>query len=80
MKNLSIDIKSPCYDKSVTNADLDIHHDLNLWTADPKHPPLQGGLCLQDCPEGGGGFFCVPKWQNPAKIKKYKERLADYAL
>jgi hypothetical protein len=43
-----------------TNEGLPVHTDWNFWKRSEAYPELQGGICLADCPEGGGGFFCVP--------------------
>jgi len=54
------------------NDKLVLHTDLNLWDNDPLKPQFQGGLCLRDCPEGGGGFFCLPKFHKREIIDEYK--------
>ncbi|XP_055334184.1 uncharacterized protein LOC129585502 [Paramacrobiotus metropolitanus] len=76
-----ISLKAPCVDEQQaaqhadTNANLRLHTDLNFWHADPQQPVYQGGLCLQDCPVGGGGFFCVPGFHRPEVIEQYKQRV-----
>jgi len=72
-----ISIKPPCRDDSITNDGLDLHTDLNFWHSSPAQPQFQGGLCLADCPIGGGGFFCIPGFHKPERIAKYKQDWAD---
>lgn len=50
---------------------LDLHTDLNFWHADYTKPLYQGGLCLEDCPIGGGGFFCIPGFHRPERVREY---------
>jgi len=67
-----VSMKHPCRDPTITNDDLPLHTDLNYWVASPSCPQYQGGLCLSDCPIGGGGFFCIPKMHKPENIERYK--------
>ena len=43
-----------------TNEGLPVHTDWNFWKRSEAYPEIQGGICLADCPVGGGGFFCIP--------------------
>ena len=72
-----INLKAPCVTEEAcakqaeANANLELHTDNNYWHSDPNKPTYQGGLCLQDCPIGGGGFFCLPGFQRPERIQAY---------
>eukprot|EP01114_Cavostelium_apophysatum_P024422 TRINITY_DN9558_c0_g1_i1.p1 TRINITY_DN9558_c0_g1~~TRINITY_DN9558_c0_g1_i1.p1 ORF type:complete len:237 (+),score=35.53 TRINITY_DN9558_c0_g1_i1:452-1162(+) len=66
-------MKPPCRDGEENNKDLTLHTDLNLWDSDPSQPQFQGGLCLRDCPAGGGGFFCIPRFHKREVINNYKK-------
>jgi hypothetical protein len=37
-----------------------LHTDWNFWHSSEDFPEFQCGICLSDCPIGGGGFFCIP--------------------
>jgi len=52
-----------------------IHNDMNLWHLDKKM--YQGGLCLLDCPEGHGGFRCIPKFHKLENIRKYRKECLE---
>eukprot|EP01091_Cochliopodium_minus_P018659 TRINITY_DN762_c0_g1_i1.p1 TRINITY_DN762_c0_g1~~TRINITY_DN762_c0_g1_i1.p1 ORF type:complete len:328 (-),score=95.37 TRINITY_DN762_c0_g1_i1:49-957(-) len=66
-------MKPPCRDSSETNENKKLHTDLNYWFSTPEKAGYQGGLCLSDCPEGGGGFYCIPGFNKREKIEKYKK-------
>jgi ectoine hydroxylase-related dioxygenase (phytanoyl-CoA dioxygenase family) len=73
-----IGLKSPSKnpeEAKKTNADLPLHNDLNMWHSDPSFPYFQGGLCLKDCPEGGGGFFCIPKFHKRENFEAYMKKV-----
>ena len=44
--------------------DFRIHNDMNMW--DLKECKYQGGIALQDCPKGAGGFRCIPVCTTPS--------------
>jgi len=67
-----IGMKPPCRDPTASNDTLTMHTDLNYWYTRPELSQYQGGLCLADCPIGGGGFFCVPEFQKKEVIQQYK--------
>jgi len=67
-----VSMKHPCTDPKTTNKDLQLHTDLNYWTVAPNFIQYQGGLCLQDCPAGGGGFYCIPGFHKRENIDRYK--------
>ena len=46
---------------------------MNYWFNDPSKPQYQGGLCLSDCPKGGGGFYCIPFFHKKERIEEYKK-------
>jgi len=50
-----------------------LHTDLNYWYTPPDKAGYQGGLCLHDCPMGGGGFWCIPGFHKPEVIERYKK-------
>ena len=73
-----VNLKSPCtseaksQDLAQASANLELHTDMNYWHANLDSGPIfQGGLCLEDCPEGGGGFFCIPGFQRPERVRQY---------
>lgn len=72
-----INLKPPCLNeeeqirRNHANINLELHTDLNYWTSDANRPLYQGGLCLQDCPVGGGGFFCIPGFHRPERVQRY---------
>lgn len=74
-----INLKAPCLTPSASefqanhNANLVLHTDLNYWYSDPNKPIYQGGLCLHDCPIGGGGFFCLPGFHRPERVQRYMD-------
>jgi ectoine hydroxylase-related dioxygenase (phytanoyl-CoA dioxygenase family) len=76
-----MNLKSPCLAESksqaqaLENANLELHTDLNYWHADSNKPIYQGGLCLQDCPLGGGGFFCIPGFHRPERVLQYMQEV-----
>jgi len=52
--------------------DFAVHNDMNLWNLQETN--YQGGLSLNDCPIGGGGFRCIPGFHKLAKIREYREK------
>jgi hypothetical protein len=72
-----LNLKAPCLSEEVAqkqalaNANLELHTDVNYWHTDPDRPIYQGGLCLEDCPQGGGGFFCIPGFHRPERVRQY---------
>jgi len=50
----------------------ELHTDLNYWYTPPDKAGYQGGLCLEDCPAWGGGFWCIPGFHKPEVIANYK--------
>eukprot|EP01113_Clastostelium_recurvatum_P034470 TRINITY_DN4679_c0_g1_i1.p1 TRINITY_DN4679_c0_g1~~TRINITY_DN4679_c0_g1_i1.p1 ORF type:complete len:434 (-),score=106.06 TRINITY_DN4679_c0_g1_i1:99-1400(-) len=52
--------------------ELPIHTDMNLWRLGESM--YQGGLALQDCPKGNGGFVCLPGAHKLASIMQYREK------
>jgi len=64
---------TPLNENEDPNADLTVHTDSNLFYDNPIVGQFQCGLCLQDAPKGNGGFYCVPGYHLPDKIKEYKE-------
>lgn len=70
-------LKAPCLSEAKSaelaegNRFLELHTDLNYWHSDPNQPIYQGGLCLQDCQAGGGGFFCIPGFHKPYRVQAY---------
>lgn len=52
--------------------DFKIHNDMNLWKL--EEPMYQGGLALNDCPVGGGGFRCIPGFHKLQKIQQYRNQ------
>jgi len=66
-----VGVKHPCRDKSATNKGLQLHTDVNFWHSDCAAPGFQGGICLEDCPTDGGGFFCIPGFHKREVIEKY---------
>jgi len=72
-----LNLKAPCRTAAdcrkqmEANDTLELHSDLNYWHSDPNVPIYQGGLCLHDCPAGGGGFFCLPGFHRPERVRQY---------
>jgi len=60
------------------HAQLSVHNDLNLWhLGETKY---QGGLCLEDCPIGAGGFVCIPGMHKLDKIREYRRHFEEGKL
>lgn len=71
LDRVSMKAPSKASDRSA-NDDLPLHTDVNYWFSDANRPTFQGGLCLEDCPAGGGGFFCLPEEHQPSRVDAYK--------
>lgn len=72
-----VSVKPTKYDENGnvgTNEGLPVHTDWNFWKRSEAYPEIQGGICLADCPVGGGGFFCIPGFHKPEVIADYKRR------
>jgi len=54
------------------NENLQLHTDQNYWYSDPRYAQFQCGVCLEDCYEDCGGFFCLPRAHKSERIEKYK--------
>ena len=76
-----VSIKPPCADEDeaamaqLANMQRQLHTDTNLWAWDVSMMEFQAGVCLADCPEGGGGFFCIPKMHKKAAMDEYKKKV-----
>eukprot|EP01119_Soliformovum_irregulare_P009017 TRINITY_DN22125_c0_g1_i1.p1 TRINITY_DN22125_c0_g1~~TRINITY_DN22125_c0_g1_i1.p1 ORF type:complete len:370 (-),score=69.84 TRINITY_DN22125_c0_g1_i1:14-1123(-) len=70
-----VSIKSPCRNEDASNENISLHTDLNPWVCHHRRAQYQAGICLADCPMGGGGFFCVPGMQKAEVVEKY---MSDY--
>jgi len=74
-----VSMKSPCLKPQVINGSmkpndtLQLHTDINYWHSDPKYAQFQCGVCLDDCDETCGGFFCLPRAHKSERILQYKE-------
>lgn len=72
-----INLKAPCTTEAKStsqdyaNRHPSLHSDCNYWHTDLDRPIYQGGLCLNDCPLGGGGFFALPGFQDPNVVREY---------
>jgi hypothetical protein len=49
-----------------------VHNDMNLWHL--GETSYQGGLALNDCEIGAGGFRCIPGFHKLDKIRAYREK------
>jgi len=54
------------------NDELGLHTDLNYWYTDPMYAQFQCGICLEDCLEDCGGFYCLPRAHKAEVITQYK--------
>lgn len=47
-----------------------VHNDMNLWYLNEFK--YQASVCLSDCPEGSGGFYCIPGFHKLNRIREYR--------
>eukprot|EP00761_Pharyngomonas_kirbyi_P001686 gb/GECH01001690.1/.p1 GENE.gb/GECH01001690.1/~~gb/GECH01001690.1/.p1 ORF type:complete len:385 (+),score=97.13 gb/GECH01001690.1/:1-1155(+) len=69
-------MKPPCPESEVEekrhkNENIQLHTDVNYWHTNLNRPQFQAGLCLNDCPSGGGGFFVLPGFHHREEITRY---------